>query len=548
MKRFALSFVLLALLVSSVAPLRAQTIPKTPEHLDFCGIELTINSGARKYIDDFIAKLHRSETYFASLVDKANTYMPIVEEAFKVEKVPDDLKYIAIQESSFNGSAVSKSGAVGYWQMKSASAREVGLVVDKYMDERKHIYRSSVGAARYFFRINRDFDNWVYAAIGYNRGPVGALAFIDKKNYGKKTLLITAKTHWYALKAIAYKIAFQDELGKSQPSIKLQAFATGGESSVNRLASARGIDKETLKKFNPWIKGSSLPQGQNLIYYAPGKGSEILSSNPIVGSSSSSSTNDSGKPDPNNTVASSSGNNSMDSRPARNSRRYQYLERNSDPDYGKYYAILKPGETLPEIAVPTNNKTSKIREYNNFRMSERPGAGTFVMLKPNKKMRFHIVRPGDTWQIIAGKYNLDFKKLMKQNRSKQLGGTLKVGQKIYLKGKKPNGEKVILLDTGQFMQPKSPVTKPLTGKEVKQKSHQANTNHQSAPPKRNTKKANQKDKVDSSPGTRKYHTVKTGETLWRISQDYKVPLDNLRKWNRLKGNEIYPGQKLRVSY
>lgn len=530
MRRFFLVLLLGALLATS-SNLTAQTLPQAPEHLDFCGIELTINSGARKYIDEFIAKLHRSETYFASLVDKANTYLPIVEEAFEDEKVPQDMKYIIIQESGFNGTAVSKSGAVGYWQMKEASARECGLVMDKYMDERKHIYRSSVGAARYFFRINRDFDNWVYAIIGYNRGPVGALAFVDEKNFGKKTLLITAKTHWYVLKAIAYKIAFQDEVGKQAPTVSLQAFATGGESSVSQLASLRGIDKETLKKYNPWIKGGNLPKGQNLIYYAPGKGSAVVAIDPGDNSAGNSQSPGTSTSSGSNGLASTNGttasNGTSDGTPRsnRNTRRYTYLDRQSDPDYGKYYAILKPGESLPEIAVRTGHKTAKIRKYNDLKMSARPGAGTFVMLKPAKKMRYHIARPGDTWQIIAGKYGLDYKKLMKQNRAKDLGATLKPGQKIYLKGKKPSGEKVLLLDTGQFKMPK-----------VKAKEPQPNKG----------RKVNHKSRDTASPAKYKTHTVKAGETLWRISQDYKVPLENLRKWNGLKGNEIYPGQKLKV--
>ncbi len=535
MRRLFLVIVLLTFL-APLSTLPAQSIPEAPEHMDFCGIELTLNSGARNYIDEFIGKLHRSETYFASLVDKANIYLPIVSEAFEVEKVPQDLKYIIIQESSFNGSAVSKSGAVGYWQMKEPSAREVGLVIDKYIDERKHIYRSSVGAARYFFRINRDFDNWVYAVIGYNRGPVGAKAFIDEKNFGKKTLLVTAKTHWYVLKAIAYKIAFQDEVGKRAPTVSLQAYATGGESSVNQLASLRGIDNETLRKYNPWIKGSNLPKGQNLFYYAPSQGGAIASGeqpgspnqNAVPGVSGSDSPGSDTSP-----TETSSPTETPVSQPRsnRDTRRFTYLDRQSDPDYGKYYAILKAGESLPEVAVRTGNKTARIREYNDLRISARPGAGSFIMLKPAKKMRYHIARTGDTWQIIAGKYDLDYKKLMKQNRTRELGSTLVPGQKVYLKGRKPSGEKVILLDTGQLKKPKA----------------KAVTVSPEAPPANHGRKGTQKTSDTSSPPAKgKIHTVKAGETLWRISQDYKVPLENLRKWNDLKGNEIFPGQKLKV--
>ena len=42
------------------------------------------------------------------------------------------------------------------------------------------------------------------------------------------------------------------------------------------------------------------------------------------------------------------------------------------------------------------------------------------------------------------------------------------------------------------------------------------------------------------------HTVKSGETLFAISVRYGLDLNGLRKWNKIKGNKIQPGQKLRL--
>lgn len=43
------------------------------------------------------------------------------------------------------------------------------------------------------------------------------------------------------------------------------------------------------------------------------------------------------------------------------------------------------------------------------------------------------------------------------------------------------------------------------------------------------------------------HTVRPGETLYRIGQKYHVTPDQLRKWNNLKDNTVGVGQKLIVS-
>ena len=43
------------------------------------------------------------------------------------------------------------------------------------------------------------------------------------------------------------------------------------------------------------------------------------------------------------------------------------------------------------------------------------------------------------------------------------------------------------------------------------------------------------------------HTVRRGETLYRIAQKYHIGVDELRKWNNLRKDSIEVGQKLIVS-
>ncbi len=42
------------------------------------------------------------------------------------------------------------------------------------------------------------------------------------------------------------------------------------------------------------------------------------------------------------------------------------------------------------------------------------------------------------------------------------------------------------------------------------------------------------------------YTVKSGDTLYRISINHNTSVANLKKWNNLSGNTIYPNQKLVV--
>ena len=55
--------------------------------------------------------------------------------------------------------------------------------------------------------------------------------------------------------------------------------------------------------------------------------------------------------------------------------------------------------------------------------------------------------------------------------------------------------------------------------------------------------------ISSSSGDIEYiiHTVKSGETLGHIAENYKTLAKNIRSWNGMNGSKIYPGQKLKIA-
>ncbi len=44
-----------------------------------------------------------------------------------------------------------------------------------------------------------------------------------------------------------------------------------------------------------------------------------------------------------------------------------------------------------------------------------------------------------------------------------------------------------------------------------------------------------------------FHTVATGDTLYRLSKQYGVTVDDLKVWNNLADNTIHVGQQIVVS-
>ena len=122
-------------------------VPQVPTQLEFADLTVKITPQAQREIQLDVDAQYRNPSYFKVKQERVNLYMPIVERELRSQGVPEDLKYLVIQESGLIPDAVSTSNAVGFWQFKQGTAEEVGLRVDAQVDERKSIASSSRGAA-----------------------------------------------------------------------------------------------------------------------------------------------------------------------------------------------------------------------------------------------------------------------------------------------------------------------------------------------------------------------------------------------------------------
>ncbi|WP_332914219.1 lytic transglycosylase domain-containing protein [Algoriphagus boritolerans] len=167
-------------------PLLAQ-IPKVPAQLEFADLTLKITPQAQREIQLDVDAQYRNPSYFKVKQERFQLYMPIVERELRGMGIPEDLKYLVIQESGLISDAVSTSNAVGFWQFKQGTAEEVGLRVDAQVDERKNIASSSRGAALYLKKHNATLDNWMTALVSYQMGLGGAKAYFGNQYSGKKS-------------------------------------------------------------------------------------------------------------------------------------------------------------------------------------------------------------------------------------------------------------------------------------------------------------------------------------------------------------------------
>jgi membrane-bound lytic murein transglycosylase D len=104
-------------------------------------------------------------------------YWPLIVKEFSALGLPEEMGYVAWQESGFDPLAESAARARGMWQFMDYRAREFGMRVDpkRGIDDRTDVLKSTHVAARYLANLLAEFgeDSFMLAIASYNKGENG---------------------------------------------------------------------------------------------------------------------------------------------------------------------------------------------------------------------------------------------------------------------------------------------------------------------------------------------------------------------------------------
>lgn len=248
-----------------------------PDSLWIGNVKVFIHPSAKSILESEQKRLGSSKRFVEGMKEKMRFYFPVMEPLLQSAGIPNEFKYLSVQESGLNPIAVSSSQAVGYWQFKAGTATDVGMKVNENVDERKHIIEATKGAAIYFIRNNRVLNNWVGTLLSYRVG----LGTAKKTPYvmdwvGKADIQVDSTTDWYVLRFLAYQKFWADEFKKDDSlgikpdnASKLVTHEKTRGKNLYEIADELNISYDDLKKYNPWILNDFIPDDKNYIIYHP---------------------------------------------------------------------------------------------------------------------------------------------------------------------------------------------------------------------------------------------------------------------------------------
>lgn len=508
---------------------------------------VVVNRQVNYYLDLFQGKQRKQ---FARWLSRSSRYLPAIEAELLAAGLPRDLAMLAMIESGFNPSAVSRAGASGLWQFMPATGRRYDLNITSWVDERRNPEKATRAAIRYLSRLYQQFNDWYLAVAAYNTGEgmieraiknhgstdfwdlaASESMYMETKRYVPKliaAIIIARNPEAYGFDAIDYLDPHAYEVVSIPAGTDLYSVAGTAGTSVQQL---RALNSELLKNQTP-------PKGKHYALRVPPGCKTVLAAN-------------------------------MD----------QLRQIPVRPQRSYATHVVKRGETLQSISrqyrvsmtdLLKSNKVRAAKLQVGQRLQIPVAAGETHIAKggkqPGKQVaqgktsgkRDYRVKKGDTLAGIARQHGVSVAELKKWNSLKDKH-TLQPGQHLALHAAKkaPSGASgsVAPALTGSakasvaraakasapaVRQHKAPARQKqiLVTRAPEQKAAPTPTPVQS---KVAVKGAGQREEAPQS-----WYVVRQGDSMWTIAKKFSVSVQDIRQWNNLSSNKLQAGNRLRI--
>ena len=234
------------------------------------------------YVDYFVGP---SRDRFNIWLGRQTRYEGMIHEVFQRYGLPEDLSYLALIESGYSNTAVSRARAVGMWQFIRSTGRTYGLRIDSWVDERRDPFKATDAAARHLVDLKQQFGSWYLAAAAYNGGATRVARGIERLPTGELSdetffdladrRYLRRETRDYVPKLIAARIVAMDHAAHGFTSVPVLSplvfdeFTVSSQTGLDVIASLADTNAMALRELNPQFHRGVTPPDEVITVRVP---------------------------------------------------------------------------------------------------------------------------------------------------------------------------------------------------------------------------------------------------------------------------------------
>ncbi|WRG45557.1 transglycosylase SLT domain-containing protein [Helicobacter pylori] len=235
-----------------------------------------VNAGFLSQMPNALKKMNEEEEWkrLVKRFDVNYQFIPIIKNMLIEASVPQEFLFLAMAESKFSSRAYSRKKAVGIWQFMPSTAKELGLKVNHYIDERRDPIKSTQAAIAYLKRLYKQTGEWYLVAMAYNYGlrkvqnAIKAAGTSDIKvllDEDKKYLPKETREYIRSILSLALKFNSLDNLKDKEyllnrgARVSLVGVPFKRHTSLVQVAKNLNLSLETLKSYNHQFRYNILP-------------------------------------------------------------------------------------------------------------------------------------------------------------------------------------------------------------------------------------------------------------------------------------------------
>jgi membrane-bound lytic murein transglycosylase D len=219
---------------------------------------IVLHRTVQRYVSEYLESPARLERCFA----RSQPYFSEMLQIFRAHRLPDDMVYLAFAESAF-----SQQGR-GPWQFSASTARNYGLRIDSWLDERRDPILSTKAAAQHLADLHdaAGRDWWVaIAAWNIGLGAIGRYWSLRGHNFEKFAEKLPERTRtllgrFMAVAFIAHNApAYGIGPSSSEYEPDFRMVDVKGGISLATVARRHGTTIAQLRELNPALLRDAVP-------------------------------------------------------------------------------------------------------------------------------------------------------------------------------------------------------------------------------------------------------------------------------------------------